>query len=75
MTNNELLAYIRDELKKAALTRQTDAVNTYLVIKHAEQLSTMDVVDVVSAIGRRDSYATEFRKAIKVAKVIKQRGL
>lgn len=75
MNTNELLAYIKKETSKAALVKNKDAVNMYLVVKYAEQLKNIDPIDFANAIGRKDSYATEFRKGIKLAKVIKDRGL
>lgn len=75
MTTSELLIYIKDEVSKAALEKKKDAVNMYLVVKYAQQLKHIDPVDFVSAIGRNDSYATEFRKGIKLAEVIADRGL
>jgi hypothetical protein len=47
----------------------------FLVIKFAEQLKGIAPFDFAHAIGRNESYATEFRKGIKVAHVIKERGL
>jgi len=75
MNTNELLTYIRDEVAKAALEKNKDAVNMFLVVKYAEQLKDLDPIHVVNAIGRNDSYATEFRKGIKLAKIIEERGL
>jgi len=75
MNTNELLAYIRDEVAKAALEKNKDAVNMFLVVKYAEQLKDLDPIYAVNAIGRNDSYATEFRKGIKLAKIIEERGL
>ena len=75
MNTNELLIYIKDEVAKAAIEYNKDAVNMFLVVKYAEQLKNIDPIDFVSAIGRKDSYATEFRKGIKLAEVIADRGL
>jgi len=75
MKTSELLSYIKEEVEKAAQKRNKDAVNMYLVVKHAEQLKSIDPVAFVRAIGRNDSYATEFRKGIKLAEVIADRGL
>lgn len=47
----------------------------YLVIKYSEQLNDLDPIDFAEAIGRKESYATEFRKGLNLAKVIKERGL
>ncbi len=75
MNRSELLAHIKQQVASAALEKNKDAVNMYLVVKHADQLSDIDPVDFANAIGRRDSYATEFRKGLKLAKVIKEQGL
>ena len=75
MNTKELLAYIKDEVVKATPEKNKDAVNMHLVVKHAEELKDIDPIDFVTAIGRKDSYATEFRKGIKLAKVIKEKGL
>lgn len=47
----------------------------YLVVKYADQLKDIEPTDFTSTIGRNDSYSTEFRKGLKLAQVIKQRGL
>jgi hypothetical protein len=75
MNRSELLAYIKDEVAKAALSKNKDAVNMYLVVKYAEQLKDIDPIEFVNLIGRNDSYATEFRKGLKLAQVIEDRGL
>ena len=41
MDTKELLAYIKDEVAKAALEKNKDAVNMYLVVKHAEELKIL----------------------------------
>jgi hypothetical protein len=71
----ELLNYIKDEVAKAAVIKNKDAVNMYLVIKYAEQLKDINPLDFALAIGRNESYATEFRKGLNLARVIKERGL
>jgi hypothetical protein len=75
MNQSELLSYIKDEVAKAALSKNKDAVNMYLVVKHADQLKDINPIEFASAIDRNDSYATEFRKGLKLAKVIADRGL
>ena len=47
----------------------------YLVVKHADQLKDINPIEFASAIDRNDSYATEFRKGLKLAQVIADRGL
>lgn len=75
MNTNELLIYIKGEVAKAALEKNKDAVNMFLVVKYAEQLKDLDPIVFVNTIGRNDSYTTEFRKGLKLAKVIAERGL
>ena len=75
MNRTELLSYIKDEVAKAAVAKNKDAVNMYLVVKYADQLKDIDPVEFVRSIGRNDGYATEFRKGIKLARVIAERGL
>ena len=75
MRTNELLQYIRTEIDKAAIYKSKDAVNMYLVVKYANQLRDLDPIEFSLAIGRNESYATEFRKGLKLASVIEERGL
>jgi hypothetical protein len=75
MNQKELLAYIKREIEYAALSKEKDAVNMYLVVKYAEQLKDIDPIEFASAIGRKESYATEFRKGLNLARVITERGL
>lgn len=75
MKRSELLSHIKQEVALAAATKNKDAVNMYLVVKYADQLRDIDPIDFAEAIGRRESYATEFRKGLKLAKVISERGL
>ncbi len=75
MKRSELLIYIRNEVSVAGRSRNKDAVNMYLVVKYADQLKDIDPIDFAEAIGRKESYATEFRKGLNLAKVIADRGL
>lgn len=75
MSTDELLNYIKDEVAKASVSKDTDAVSMYLVIKYAEQLKDIKPVDFALAIGRKESYKSEFRKGLNLARVIKERGL
>lgn len=75
MNKSELLEHIKNEVAKASITKSKDAVNMYLVIKHADQLKDIDPIEFALSIGRNESYATEFRKGLKVAQVINERGL
>jgi hypothetical protein len=75
MNKSELLAFIKSEVASAALAKKTDAVNMYLVVKYAQELQDIDPVEFALAIGRKESYATEFRKGLNLAKVITERGL
>jgi len=75
MNTSELIEYIRSEVAHAALSKNKDAVNMYLVVKYADRLKNIDPIEFAGAIGRNDSYATEFRKGLKLAKIIAERGL
>ena len=75
MKTYELLQYIKNEVTKAEIARNKDAVNMYLVIKYYDQLKDIDPIEFADAIGRKESYATEFRKGLNLAKVINDRGL
>jgi len=75
MNRTELLSYIKNEVAKAEQNRNKDAVNMYLVIKYADQLIDIDPIEFASIIGRKESYATEFRKGLNLAKIINERGL
>ena len=75
MNKSELIEHIRNEIAQAAPEKNKDAVNMYLVVKYAEQLRDIDPVDFSLSIGRNESYATEFRKGLKLATIINERGL
>jgi hypothetical protein len=75
MNQSELLRHIKGEVAKAALERNKDGVNMYLVVKYADQLKDINPIDFASAIGRKESYKTEFAKGLKLAQIIKERGL
>jgi len=74
MNQSELLSYIKREVEEAAISKKKDAVNMFLVVKYADQLKDIDPIEFASAIGRKESYATEFRKGLNLAKVIAERG-
>ncbi|ATD07214.1 hypothetical protein SIO17_09220 [Pseudoalteromonas piscicida] len=75
MNTSELIEHIKNEVAQAALDKNKDAVNMYLVVKYAEQLREIDPIDFALSIGRNESYATEFRKGLKLATIINERGL
>lgn len=75
MDTSELIEHIKNEVAQAALDKNKDAVNMYFVVKYAEQLKEIDPIDFALSIGRNESYATEFRKGLKLATIINKRGL
>lgn len=75
MNTSELLSSIKSEVAEAALSQTKDAVNMYLVVKHADQLKDINPLEFARSIGRKASYATEFRKGLNLAKIINERGL
>jgi hypothetical protein len=75
VNRSELIEHIKNEVAQAALDKNKDAVNMYLVVKYADQLREIDPIDFALSIGRNESYATEFRKGLKLATIINERGL
>ncbi|MAD15879.1 MAG: hypothetical protein CL579_07340 [Alteromonadaceae bacterium] len=75
MRTSELIEHIKSEVAQAALDKNKDAVNMYLVVKYANQLKDLNPIDFALSIGRKESYATEFRKGLKLAVIIEGRGL
>lgn len=75
MKQSELINHIRQEVDKAALEKKKDAVNMYLVIKHAKESRHIDPVEFPLSIGRNESYSTKFKKGLRLASVIEERGL
>jgi len=47
----------------------------YLVVKYADELKNIDPIEFTRKVGRKESYATEFRKGLNLAKIINERGL
>jgi hypothetical protein len=47
----------------------------YLVVKYADRLRNIDPIEFSLAIGRNESYKAEFAKGLKLAAIIKERGL
>lgn len=74
MNRSELLSHIKQEVAFAASTKNKDAVNMYLVVTYVDQLRDIDPIDFAKAIGCKESYTTEFRKGLNLAKVIADRG-
>ena len=60
--------------RKAAVEGNKTAMFHFLVLKYAEQLSEVDPLYFCNQIGAPASFATEFRKMIAVAKLMKQQG-
>ena len=47
----------------------------YLIVKYADKLKDIDPIDFSLAIGHNESYKAEFAKGLKLAAIIKERGL
>ena len=69
----QIIEDIKSELEKADGCK--DATNMLLVIKNARHIKHIDPLDFVRAIGRKDSYVIEFKKGLKIAKVMEDRNL
>lgn len=67
---NEIARMVRD----AANTGQKSVMFHYLVLVNAEDLKGHDAVAFCKEIGVPITYATEFRKMISLARLMKEKG-
>lgn len=63
------------QIHQAAHEKHKIAMFHFLVLKHAHELHSMDAVEFCRLVKVRDSFATEFRKMISLAKLIEEKGL
>lgn len=71
---NEFCSGIANEIEKAAKSKQKLAMFMYQVLIHAEGLEDFPAEYFCEKVGVPTSYATEFAKALALAKIIKQNG-
>ena len=65
---------IAKQIETAAKNRSKVAMFHYQVLINADKLSEENPVDFCRAVGMEDSFATEFRKMIRLAKFMKRMG-
>jgi hypothetical protein len=70
-----MIKQIKIALIEAEQNRQKMAMFHFLVLQNAESLKNVDPVDFCREVGVRDTYATEFRKMIKLHQVMKAAGV
>ena len=66
---------IAEQVRVAALAGSKIAMFHFQVLKNAQALSNDEPIDFCRRIGVPESYATEFRKMLALAQVIKRHGL
>ena len=66
---------IRLAVEQAAPAGQKLAMFHFQVLKHAHSLEAVDPTSFCREVGVPDSYATEFRQMLAVARVMQQQGI
>lgn len=66
---------IREEVHRAAGSRQKIAMFHFQILTHAEALEGMNAEGVCRELGVPDSYAIEFQKMIGLARLMRERGV
>ena len=65
---------IARRVREAASGRQKIAMFHYLVLVNADKLKGLDAVAFCKDLGVPETYATEFRKMISLARLMKEQG-
>jgi hypothetical protein len=69
-----MISEIARRVREAANGGQKIAMFHYLVLINAQQLKGLDAVAFCKDIGVPETYATEFRKMISLARLMKEQG-
>lgn len=69
-----MISEITRNVRMAADTGQKIAMFHYQVLVNAEKLKGLDPVAFCKDVGVPETYATEFRKMISLAKLMKEEG-
>lgn len=69
-----MIEQIKLAVHEAAVDHQKLAVFLFQVLKNAKALETMDPLAFCKDVGVPQSYATEFRKMLAVARVMRDQG-
>ena len=73
--NSQLTIAIKNAVHTAAAGNQKIAMFHFQILKNAEALDAVSPEAFCADIGVPDTYKTEFRKMISLARVIRQQGL
>lgn len=65
---------IAREIHLAATDGHKTAMLHFLVLKHAHHLANVDATEFCRLVGIQESYATEFRKMLSLARLLERQG-
>ena len=66
---------IAKQIKDATSAGNKSAMVHFQVLKNAHLLADVEPVEFCRKVGMRDSYAVEFYKMLKVARIMQQQGI
>lgn len=69
-----MLNAIAKQIHSASYNKRKAVMFHYQVLVNAEKLSKTDPKEFCRAVGMNESYATEFRKMIELAQLLKELG-
>ena len=70
-----MLEEIAREIAAATKDRRKAVTIHFQVLKNADQLSGMDAIEFCRRVGIEEVWATEFKKMINLAKLLREQGL
>ena len=70
-----IVSKIAKDIADASLANNKSVTFHYSVLIHAKELQGVDPIEFCREVGMPESYKAEYRKMIKLAKFIKQRGM
>ena len=70
-----MIEQIKQTILKAEASGQKMAMFHFQVLKNASALESTDPRSFCKQVGAPESYATEFRKMLSLARVMRQQGL
>lgn len=69
-----MIEEIRQRIHEAEIDGHKTAMFHYQVLVHARELINVDAVEFCNAVGVPESYSTEFRKMLSLARIIQEQG-
>lgn len=66
---------IRQRIQEAELAGHKMAMFHYQVLINANELANVDAIEFCMDVGVPESYATEFKKMLSLARLIQEQGL